>query len=323
MAFNGEASGPPTGFVHRALIYRSEDEFVDVALPFVEEGAALGEPTLVAVQERNVENLREALSGARAGVTLLSDEQWFETSARTREKFEDWVAEHANGGRVRSIEEPPWALGHDAQLRDWARHESVRNIAFAEYPLTSICCYDADVLPDEVVDHARATHPEIVSYAGRSANADYENPRDFCHRLDADVTRPEGDPSIETGFRLGDLPVMRRLIESTALAAGLTRERAEEAVLAVNEIATNALLHGRPPAALRVWTDPDELICEISDLGPGIENVLAGQLHPSPTQPSGRGLWMARQVCDAVEIAGEDGCSVTLRIATRAPSFVG
>ena len=58
----------------------------DVALPFVEEALAAGEPTLVAVQDGNFETCR-ALGGTPAGVTLLSAEECYETSARTRDKF--------------------------------------------------------------------------------------------------------------------------------------------------------------------------------------------------------------------------------------------
>jgi anti-sigma regulatory factor (Ser/Thr protein kinase) len=131
-----------------------------------------------------------------------------------------------------------------------------------------------------------------------------------------------GDPLIETGFRLAELPRMRSLIESTAIAAGLTPSRAEEAVLAVNEVATNALLHGGPPAALRVWVDDEELTYEISDRGTGIEDVLAGAQRPSATQIGGRGLWITRQLCDDVEITNDEGCTVTLRVATPSASLV-
>ena len=95
MKFDGEASGPGNGFVHEALIYGSEQEFMDVAFPFVTEGISSDEPTLVAVQDRHVENLRAALGGTPSGVTLYAVEQWYETSARTREKFARWAAEHA------------------------------------------------------------------------------------------------------------------------------------------------------------------------------------------------------------------------------------
>ena len=133
------------------------------------------------------ENLHAALGGTPTGVTLFSVEQWHETSARTRDKFGRWVAEHAGSrGRVRVIGEPPWAIGHEAQVRDWARHEAVLNVAFAEYPVSFICPYDATVLPPEIIEHA-AQHPSRdrrpVGYTSRSEA--YEDPLEFCRRLDS------------------------------------------------------------------------------------------------------------------------------------------
>jgi anti-sigma regulatory factor (Ser/Thr protein kinase) len=311
------------GFVHQALIYRSDREFMDVALPFVEQGISTGEPILVAVQERNVENLRSALGGSPQGLSLFSVEQWYETSAKTRDKFERWVANHADAGRVRLIGEPPWAVGHEAQIRDWARHESVLNVAFAEYPLSFICTYDARVLPDEVIAHARSTHPEIVDVGGVSESGSYQDPFEFCSQLNAAVERPRGEPETKALFSVTDLPAIRRLVASTARSVGLTPSRADELVLAVNEIATNALVHGRPPATLRIWSGGEGLVCEVSDEGDGIRDVLAGQLTPAADAAGGRGLWITRMLCDAVEVRNGSGCTVSMHAVTPAFAAAG
>jgi anti-sigma regulatory factor (Ser/Thr protein kinase) len=319
MRSSGEASDPVQGLVHQAFIYGSEQEFIDVALPFVEDAIAAGEPALVAVQKRNVENLRAAMGGAPPGVTLFSVEQWYDTSARTRDKFGRWIAEHADGTRVRLIGEPPWAIGHDAQVRDWARYESVLNVAFAEYPVTFICSYDARVLPPEIIGYARSTHPEIVGSHGAEDSETYEDPLAFCTRLDDAVTRPTGNPDTEISFGLADLPAIRRSIGHVAIGAGLPRSRAEELVLAVNEIATNAVVHGSAPATVRIWHAAGELVVEVSDSGDGIADVLAGQLTPSTMGLGGRGIWLTRLVCDAVEIRNGSGCTVAIH--ATAPSF--
>src|SRR5262245_12447943 len=162
MASGGETSAHPEGLVHRALIYGSDDEFMQVALPFVGDGIDRGEPTLVAVRPAGRDNLRAALGGEPEGVGLLSAEEWYETSARTRETLGAWAAARAPSGRVRLIAEPPWPTGNDAQVRDWARHESVVNLAFAGMPATFICPYDARVLPSEIIEHAYSTHPTIA-----------------------------------------------------------------------------------------------------------------------------------------------------------------
>jgi anti-sigma regulatory factor (Ser/Thr protein kinase) len=124
------------------------------------------------------------------------------------------------------------------------------------------------------------------------------------------------DPAIEVQFGLADLGGIRHLVHRATLDAGLPEPKAEELVLAVNEITTNAVVHGRPPAVLRLWTSGEEVVCEISDAGPGIEDPLAGQLVPAPDRNAGRGLWLARLLCDAVEIRNEGGSVVSLRMAT-------
>jgi anti-sigma regulatory factor (Ser/Thr protein kinase) len=332
MQFNGEASGPGNGFIHQALIYGSDEEFMDVAVPFIEGGLRSKQPTMVTVQGRHVDNLRAALGGTPAGVTFRPVEDWYETSARTREKFARWVAEETdaghsqfqvNGRRVRVISEPPWAVGREAQIRDWARHESVINVAFAGQPVTFLCPFDARVLPQEVIGHACATHPEIVDADGISASGSYEDPLVFCRRLDSAVKPHHGRPAMEVGFGLEDLPMVRRLIGSFATDAGLPESRADELVLAVNEIATNAVIHGRSPTTVRIWDADDEVVVEVADAGDGIRDVLAGQLTPPTAGLGGRGLWLTRLLCDAVELRNGTGCTVTMHAVHAATPSIG
>src|SRR5215208_1975053 len=213
MSFLGEASAPTEGFLHPALIYGSDQEFMEVALPLVEEGIARAEPTLVAVQARHVDNLRSALGGEPEEVTLLSVEQWYETSARTRDKFARWAGERINRHkdsrgetrRVRLIGEPPWAVGNDAHIRDWARHESVINLAFEAMPVTLICPYDSRMLPTEIVEHAKSTHSVLAAQEGMTRSTSYEEPLGFCRRLDSRVRQPDFPPTAEIDFGLADL----------------------------------------------------------------------------------------------------------------------
>jgi anti-sigma regulatory factor (Ser/Thr protein kinase) len=313
----GEGSTALEEFVHSALIYGSDQEFMDVALPFVEEAVTRSEPALVAVQARNAENLRSALGGEPEGVTLLPVEQWYETSARTRDKFARWAQARTDAGRVRLMGEPPWTAGNDAQVRDWARHEAVINVAFEGMPVTFICPYDARTLSREILGHARSTHPMLAAQQGMTESAAYEEPVEFCRRLNAAVSQPGGDPLAEVDFGLAELPDLRRLVTTTAIEAGLSADRASELALALNEVATNAIVHGRPPARLRIWAGEGEIVCEVSDAGTGIADMVAGQLAPPAERPGGRGLWLARLLCDAVEIRNGVGCTVSLH--ARAP----
>jgi anti-sigma regulatory factor (Ser/Thr protein kinase) len=309
----GESPAAPATFVHQALIYESEQQFVDTALPFVEAGVEAGEPVLVAVQERNIEALRRRLPGDSPGVELRTVEQWYENPSRTRAKFAAWVAEHRNGHRVRLIGEPPWPLSSEARIREWARHESVLNVAFEGLPLTFICPYDARILPDSIIGHARRTHPDVCNRREVARSDVYAEPRDYCRQLNGEGRAREGAPAIETDFAPGDLSLIRELVASEGRRVEMDRERIEDLVLAVNEVATNALQHGVAPVSIRVWRGSEEIVFDVRDHGQGVADPLAGQLRPDPELGRGWGLWIARMVADAVEIrssAGESAVSV-------------
>lgn len=319
MQYEGEASAPDSGFVHSALLYGSGDAFMEVALSFLEQGVASGEPALVAVRSENVENLREALGGEPEEVTLLSADEWYETSAGTRDKLARWIADEAGDGRVRVLAEPPWAVGNEAQVRDRARHESVTNLAFAGIEGDFLCAYDEGELPTEILEHARRTHSTIAAPGGGYPSRRFEDPHEFCRRLDSAVEPPRGEPVTVLDFNLADLRRVRRLVTSMAVARGLSGSRADELALAVNEIASNAVVHGSLPATLRIWERAGELICEVSDAGEGIEDEFAGQFTPPSDSIGGRGIWLARMLCDAVEIRKDAGCTVSVHAA--APSY--
>ena len=63
-----------------------------------------------------------------------------------------------------------------------------------------------------------------------------------------------------------------------------------------------------------------ELYCiAVLDVAPKLEEgPLAGRLRPPPTQEGGRGLWLANQLCDLVQIRSRPGrTTVRLRAARR------
>ena len=303
---------------HQALLYSSQDEFVDAALPFVRKGVEAGEAVLLAVRERNVAALREELGrGAGEGdVRLLSVAEWYENPARTRAKFGAWVSRRAGADHVRLIGEPPWPLGSEAGVREWARHEAVINIAMADLPLTFLCPYNTSELPDEVLEHAIRTHPEVVEGGEERPSQAYDDPHQFCRKHAGSELGHLGAPSAELEIRRTRLNELRRLVELEGRVAGLGRERLKNLIVAVNEVATNALVHGARPARLRIWQDRSELVCEVTDAGGGMSDPLAGQLQPSGDSPGGFGLWITRMTADATEIiSGADGTTVNIHTA--------
>jgi hypothetical protein len=60
-----DRSAPAEAFRHEALLYAGRREFLDGTVPFIREGLAVGEPTLVVVDADKIAALRAELGDAR------------------------------------------------------------------------------------------------------------------------------------------------------------------------------------------------------------------------------------------------------------------
>jgi anti-sigma regulatory factor (Ser/Thr protein kinase) len=294
------------GFVHHALVYGSEDELLDTAVPFLRAGLDAGEAGLVVCSERNNELLSQAFDGDQR-IMWLSQTEIYRRPAGTiaayRQSVEQLVA--AGGSRVRHVGEVRFD-GGPAEWAEWARYEAVLNRALAPYPLSTVCPYDSRRLPAEVLADAELTHPNLLAPTSRTSSERYLDPLDFLRRS----ARPGPDPLEATEPTLeledvADLRNLRELLHMSVTESAPTAQTAQEFVFAVHEVATNAVRHGRPPIRVRVWSTPDRTLCTVSDRGGGFDNPFAGYT-PAREDPSeyGRGLWMARQLCDRVEFSG-------------------
>ena len=110
-------------------------------------------------------------------------------------------------------------------------------------------------------------------------------------------------------FGPASLSAIRSAVSVYALAAGLSPERADDFVLAVNELVGNSIRHGGGVGELRLWTDEDILVGEVSDRGT-ITDPLAGRRRPAPEHAGGRGLWIVNHVCDLVQIRSSPRATV-------------
>ncbi|MEW9548465.1 ATP-binding protein [Nonomuraea sp. NPDC050783] len=118
---------------------------------------------------------------------------------------------------------------------------------------------------------------------------------------------PPGAPVRRLRFGLGDLPRVRQFAEDGARDAGMPEEAIGDFVIAVNEVATNAVTHGADRAVMRTWTVGGDLIVEVHDEGtwkPG----------PMPGAVGGMGLWVARLLSSDLTLrVGSGGSTVIMR----------
>lgn len=304
---------------HPALVYATPAAFRDAAVPFLRDGLARGERCLVLSSARNVALLADALGPDAARVDLRAADAWLTTPWRALVAYRRWVERHTHGDcpdRVRIVGEPLAADRSPAAVREWTRCEALLNCAFATLPLTLLTAYDAAALPRAVIAEALRSHPLLLDPVSgllheNPASAD---PRTLAQALDAVALEPAPAAVSELPVR-SDLHALRGFVAAAAQRAGVADQRIPDMTLAAHEVAANACTHGGGDAVLRTWTAGGEFLCEVADHGAGMSDPLAGNLEPAVTQPSGRGLWLARQLCDLVQVrTGAAGTTVRLHV---------
>jgi anti-sigma regulatory factor (Ser/Thr protein kinase) len=300
-------------FSHEALLYETPDELLAGTLRFVREGVAGGEPVLVVLAAEKNERLRKALGADARSVHFADMGEVGANPARIIPAWHDFVDEH-QGWPIRGIGEPIWRERDGPELVECQRHESLLNLAFTNTPSFRLLCpYDTSSLDEAVIDEARRSHP-LVHERGEERRSDrYRG----LNAIAAPFDDPLADPPAaarELWFAVGSLGDVRELVFRVARQAGLSRDRSADLVTAVNEVATNSVRYGGGEGVLKLWTGAEWLRCEIADRG-SLADPLAGRRPPRPEQRSGRGLWIANQVCDLVQVrSSRDGTVVRLHL---------
>ena len=304
-------------FVHEAFLYRGPDEFLRGMLQFIRDGIEAGEPVFVVLNAEKIARLREAL-GEDADRVLFADMAAVGANpARIIAAWHEFVDEHGAGGRpIRGIGEPIWAGRRDSELAECHRHEELLNLAFADTPAFRLLCpYDVSALDPSVVEEAERTHPFMSDVESFRESGSYRG----LEAISAPFANPLKDPPASAArltFDADSLGEVRELVTEGAEATGLDRETRDALVLAVNEIATNSIRHGGGSGLIRSWDDGSFLLFQVED-GGRIDAPLAGRRQPVLDQPGGRGLWLANQLCDLVQVRTfEDGNVVRIHMAT-------
>jgi anti-sigma regulatory factor (Ser/Thr protein kinase) len=129
---------------------------------------------------------------------------------------------------------------------------------------------------------------------------------------DASLTEPAGRagravqagapaPVLDQEFDSGNLYALRAAGQAHVDQAGLSEDRASDVVLAVHELAANAIAHGAGHGRLRLWHLVGALSCEIADGGTPGTTDSSETVNPWPTA-DGLGLWLVRQVADHLDV---------------------
>lgn len=302
---------------HQALVYSSSEEFLEAAVPFVSDAVAVGDAVLVVTQPANMSPLRRALGMDAAHVDLVDSFDWPRTASRGRVAYADWSERHRVAGKsVRLLGEPMWGGLSILQMREWAQYDAALTHQFqrAEITTHAVCAYDRRVVPPFVIQDAERAHPGLLHDVQRRRSSAFEDPDSLAARFNAEPLPPPPETAMTLAFTADPGPV-RRIIEDQGAARGLGDERLHDLVTAVNEIVTNVCEHGGGAGVLQCWFDPGELVCEVYDARGRLGEPWPGMFPPDLTGVGGRGLWLARQLSDAVEVrSGAQGTRIRLHL---------
>lgn len=292
---------PHDRYLHEAVFWRGDDDFLARTVPFVLEGLEAGEPVMAAVAPGHVDLLRDALGGAAAEIQLLDMSRLGANPALIIPAWREFTDTHAGPGQpVRGIGEPVWPARRASELAECQLHEALLNAALEPTtPLWLVCPYDADGLPGDVLAEARRSHP-VVEEDGASAESSYGGQGHIATLFAAELS--PADPGVPVrGFQRGQLAAVRDEVESCAAAAGLRGEQGHDLALAAHEVAVNSVVHGGGSGDIRIWEEAGAFVVEVRDSG-HIEDPFVGRQLPSWDDVGGRGLWMANRLCDLVQI---------------------
>jgi anti-sigma regulatory factor (Ser/Thr protein kinase) len=241
--------------------------------------------------------------------------------ARIIPAWREFVVNHGGAGRrLRGIGEPIWKGRGPDELIECQRHESLLNTAFATGdPWWLLCPYDTVALDPEVIDEARRSHPYVTDGTSFQRSNVYRGLEASGAPFDAPFPEPRSIAQ-EIAFQAASLVEVRGLVARHAATARLSQSRAADFVLAVNEVVTNSVVHGGGKGALRIWQDTGALTCEVRD-GGQFHNPLVDRERPAPDAGAPRGLWLANQLCDLVQIRNfPTGTAVRLHMWLKSPA---
>jgi anti-sigma regulatory factor (Ser/Thr protein kinase) len=122
-------------------------------------------------------------------------------------------------------------------------------------------------------------------------------------------------------FDANTLPLERAVVQAHPVAAGMPENVAADGMIAVHELASNAVVHGAGAGQLHLWRTPGQLWCQVDDDGAADAGHRSGNRGTGgdtalwPYQ-AGHGLWLAQLVASQMHAtSGPAGTRVTLAFA--------
>jgi anti-sigma regulatory factor (Ser/Thr protein kinase) len=303
---------------HGVAFYDTEVDLMAQLAPVVVAALATGDPLALALRPTTEAALRGQPScDLSDAVTLARPDGPDGPSGQTLAAR--WARElrtlTASSNHSVCVVTEHWDAFDGADGGFWTELDAAANVALSDLPVAMTCFYPAYPLHEAVLSGARRNHRTVLRGGQPADNADYVSPQEVLSASPAPAPLVLGPPDERRTFGAWALNEVRASVAAMLVAAGFGQDRTDDVVLAVNEITTNAVEHGPGDAEVCLWSDADGFVVEVHDRGV-LSNPLPGLIAPHPAEPRGRGVWIARQLCDSLHVwADAAGTHVRLRAA--------
>jgi anti-sigma regulatory factor (Ser/Thr protein kinase) len=307
----GDPRVGPVGAVHEAFLYSTPDELAQRLVPRLAPALDDGGPVVAVLDEPTRAEVRRALGDD-------ADRLEYPDPSTVHRLPPFTVA--VRWARLSRLVDTPQGRAtvvgqHVAGLpgcgeTHWARLDIGLNVALAGLPITVLCPYRTDV---QELARVHATHPHVTTAQGSAASDGYREPAEALVEFPPPPAPDLGPPAAELAFTASGLGELRHLVAE--VAQGRTDpDRVADLVLAVNEIGSNSVEHGSGRGVLRLWASSDGVTAEVADAG-SAHLPFPGMVAPATTGVRGRGLWLASELCDVMQVWSDAaGTLVRLRM---------
>jgi anti-sigma regulatory factor (Ser/Thr protein kinase) len=129
-------------------------------------------------------------------------------------------------------------------------------------------------------------------------------------KAQADAGDGEARLALDQAFDSGTLYALRAAVQAHASQAGLPERRTDDLVIAVHELAANAVRHGAGAGRLRMWERDGAVHCQVDDSGsPASDEDVGPRGNVADRWPflPGHGLWLVRLVADQISVFSGPG----------------
>lgn len=258
--------------------------------------------------------LRNALGDDAEYVDFLDADAFFTSPGATFASYQRFIDEQLNTGpRACVLAEAVWSSRPATEVSEWERLEAAVNVAFADAPFHIVCCYDQRRTPTAVQTAAARTHPTLRARDGSEPSLHYVAPEHYIRQLEDDLDLPDPPAGATEQPAEGDLGGLRDFVHDAAGQAALPPERADDAMIVINELVTNVLRHSAGEGRLLTWSDERHFVCELRDPTGNRPPPLAGYVNAHPEHTGGSGLALVRQLADLAHVS-HDGDESAVRV---------